>query len=42
MDLMKKTTRLKKLIHRRDKVLVVLHPPHARTMAQAVFPPTPN
>ena len=35
---MKKTTRLRQLIHRRDKVLAVLHPPtatHARIMAQA-------
>ncbi|HET7597737.1 MAG TPA: isocitrate lyase/PEP mutase family protein [Burkholderiales bacterium] len=34
----KATTRLQRLIHRKDKVLVVLHPPtatHARIMAQA-------
>lgn len=34
----KKTSRLRRLIHRRDKVLVVLHPPtatHARIMEQA-------
>ncbi len=35
---MKKTTRLRELIHRRDKVLTILHPPtaaHARIMERA-------
>src|SRR5262245_28218826 len=38
MTAMKKTTRLKQLIHRQGKVLVVLHPPtatHARIMERA-------
>ena len=38
MNTMKKTTKLRQLIHRKEKVLVVLHPPtatHARIMQRA-------
>ena len=38
MDSMKKTTKLRQLIHRKEKVLAVLHPPtatHARIMEKA-------